>query len=116
MGGRRELERAVVNVAAAEVVTSTSGLGEAETAGRFNYPRDGGNTFSGLFNGMQSSNYTQALKAASGRPRPCSRSSDGRSHRPRPLWFYATPRAPRREHDPGDVSTRTAATRNGSSI
>jgi hypothetical protein len=65
---------AVVNVAGAqEVVTSTSGgLGEAETAGVvFNVvPRDGGNTFSGLveFSGsnssLQSSNYTDALKAA----------------------------------------------------
>ena len=65
---------AVVNVAGSqEVVTSlTGGLGEAETAGVvFNVvPRDGGNTFNGLFyfsgaNGsMQSSNYTDALKAA----------------------------------------------------
>ena len=71
---------AVVNVAGAqEVVTSISGgLGEAETAGVvFNVvPRDGGNTFSGLIaysgaNGaMQSSNYTDALKAAGLRSPP----------------------------------------------
>src|SRR3954469_22197245 len=60
------------NVAGAqEVVLSTSGgLGEAETAGVILnvIPRDGGNTFSGQFsaNGandkMQGSNYTQSLK------------------------------------------------------
>ncbi len=65
---------AVLNSAGAqEVVVSTSGgLGEAETAGVVLnvVPRDGGNTFSGSFvyagaNGsMQSSNYTQALKDA----------------------------------------------------
>ena len=56
---------------AQEVVVSTSGgLGEAETAGVILnvIPREGGNTFSGTFifsgaNGaMQGSNYTQALK------------------------------------------------------
>src|SRR5438034_227643 len=61
------------NVAGAqEVVLSTSGgLGEAETAGVILnvIPRDGGNTFSGQFsangaNGsMQGSNYTDSLKA-----------------------------------------------------
>jgi len=65
---------AVVNVAGAqEVVTSISGgLGEAETAGvSMNIvPRDGGNKFNGTIEysgangGMQSSNYTQALKDA----------------------------------------------------
>jgi Carboxypeptidase regulatory-like domain len=65
---------AVLNSAGAqEVVLSTSGgLGEAETAGvALNVvPRDGGNTFSGTVaftgagSGMQSSNYTQALKDA----------------------------------------------------
>jgi hypothetical protein len=65
---------AVVNSAGAqEIVMSTSGgLGEADTAGVFLnvVPRDGGNTFSGTvaFSGangsMQSSNYTQALKDA----------------------------------------------------
>jgi hypothetical protein len=65
---------AVVNVAGSqEIVVSTSGgLGEAETAGvTLNVvPRDGGNTFSGTFafsgsnSGLQSSNYTDALKAA----------------------------------------------------
>ena len=63
----------MVNVAAAqELVLSTSGgLGEAETAGvTLNaIPREGGNTFSGSFvaNGatgaMQASNYTDSLKA-----------------------------------------------------
>jgi hypothetical protein len=62
----------MVNVAAAqELVLSTSGgLGEAETSGvTLNaIPREGGNTFSGSFvtNGatsaMQGSNYTQSLK------------------------------------------------------
>jgi hypothetical protein len=65
---------AVVNVAGSqEIVVSTSGgLGEAETAGVVLnvVPRDGGNTFSGMAfysganNSMQSSNYTQALRDA----------------------------------------------------
>jgi hypothetical protein len=65
---------AVLNSAGAqEVVLSTSGgLGEAETAGvSLNVvPRDGGNMFSGTVayaganGGMQSSNYTQALQDA----------------------------------------------------
>ena len=65
---------AVLNSAGAqEIVLSTSGgLGEADTAGVFLnvVPRDGGNNFSGTvaFSGangsMQSSNYTQALKDA----------------------------------------------------
>src|ERR1041384_7065500 len=63
---------AVSNVAGASevVVTTSGGLGEAETAGAVLniIPRDGGNTFSGTFflsgaNGaMQGSNYSQALK------------------------------------------------------
>src|SRR2546425_4172694 len=65
---------AISNVAGAqEIVVSTSGgLGEAETAGVVLnvIPRDGGNTFSGTFatsgsnSHMQSSNYSQALKDA----------------------------------------------------
>jgi hypothetical protein len=63
---------AVSNVAGASeiVVTTSGGLGEAETAGAMLniIPRDGGNNYSGTFflsgaNGsMQGSNYTQALK------------------------------------------------------
>src|SRR5687767_11421638 len=65
---------AVSNVAGAQevVLTTSGGLGEAETAGAMLniIPRDGGNQFSGTFaysgaNGsMQGSNYTDALKAA----------------------------------------------------
>ena len=65
---------AVSNVAGAQevVLTTSGGLGEAETAGAtLNIiPRDGGNQFSGTFaysgaNGsMQGSNYTDALKNA----------------------------------------------------
>ncbi len=97
---------AVVNVAGSqEVVTSlTGGLGEAETAGVvFNVvPRDGGNTFNGLFvfsgaNGsMQSSNYTDALKAAGLRSPSelikvyeINPMGGGRIVRDR-LWFYLT--------------------------
>ena len=71
-GGGGGLWGNMLNVAAAqEVVLSTSGgLGEAESAGvTLNaIPREGGNTFAGTFvaNGansaMQGSNYTQALK------------------------------------------------------
>jgi hypothetical protein len=71
-GGGGGLWGNMLNVAAAqEVVLSTSGgLGEAETAGvTLNaIPREGGNSFSGTFftNGassaMQGSNYTQSLK------------------------------------------------------
>ena len=77
---------------AQEVVLSTSGgLGEAETGGVILnvIPRDGGNTFSGTFvvtgaNGaMQGSNYTQALKdqglrAPSGTDEGVRLQSDGR--------------------------------------
>src|SRR5262245_21983950 len=65
---------AVSNVAGSQevVMTTSGGLGEAETAGvMLNIiPRDGGNQFSGTFaysganSGMQGSNYTDALKAA----------------------------------------------------
>ena len=65
---------AVSNVAGSQevVLTTSGGLGEAETAGAVLnvIPRDGGNTFSGTFfmsgasGGMQGSNYTQALKDA----------------------------------------------------
>ncbi|HEY3045779.1 MAG TPA: TonB-dependent receptor, partial [Vicinamibacterales bacterium] len=63
---------AVANVAGAQevVLTTSGGLGEAETAGVVLniIPRDGGNTFSGSFvasgatDAMQGSNYTQKLK------------------------------------------------------
>ena len=94
----------MVNVAAAqELVLSTSGgLGEAETGGvTLNaIPREGGNTFSGSFvaNGansaMQGSNYTQSLKDQ-GLKAPSELNSlseinpmgGGRIIRDR-LWFY----------------------------
>jgi carboxypeptidase family protein len=63
---------AIANVAGAQevVVTTSGGLGEAETAGIVLnvIPRDGGNVFSGTFvwsganDAMQGSNYTQKLK------------------------------------------------------
>src|SRR5436309_7268694 len=97
---------AVSNVAGAqEVVLSTSGgLGEAETAGVVLnvIPRDGGNTFSGSFvfsganRSMQSSNYTQALKDAGLRSPSAlikvwefNPMGGGRIVRDR-LWFYLT--------------------------
>src|SRR5687767_2012674 len=65
---------AVSNVAGSQevILTTSGGLGEAETAGVVLniIPRDGGNRFSGTFaysgaNGsMQGSNYTEALKTA----------------------------------------------------
>ena len=65
---------AVSNVAGAQeiVLTTSGGLGEAETAGVVLnvIPRDGGNTFSGTFaysgsnSSLQGSNYTDELKAA----------------------------------------------------
>ena len=65
---------AVSNVAGAQevILTTSGGLGEAETGGvTLNViPRDGGNTFSGTFfmsganDAMQGSNYTDALRAA----------------------------------------------------
>jgi hypothetical protein len=97
---------AVVNVAGSqEIVMSTSGgLGEAETAGVVLnvVPRDGGNTFSGTFeysgsnSNLQSSNYTQALKDAGLRsPSQLIKvweynpMGGGRIVRDR-LWFYAS--------------------------
>jgi hypothetical protein len=97
---------AVMNVAGAqEIVTSTSGgLGEAETAGVVLnvISRDGGNTFSGMFefsgsnSSLQSSNYTDALKNA-GLRSPAqlikvweiNPMGGGRIVRDR-LWFYLT--------------------------
>ncbi|MGH9146948.1 MAG: carboxypeptidase-like regulatory domain-containing protein, partial [Vicinamibacterales bacterium] len=65
---------AISNVAGAQevVLTTSGGLGEAETAGVLLnvIPRDGGNTFSGTFatsganSSMQGSNYTQELRNA----------------------------------------------------
>jgi hypothetical protein len=65
---------AISNVAGAQeiVLTTSGGLGEAETAGVILnvIPRDGGNRFTGTFeasgadSSMQGSNYTQALKDA----------------------------------------------------
>ncbi|HEY3043500.1 MAG TPA: carboxypeptidase regulatory-like domain-containing protein [Vicinamibacterales bacterium] len=102
---------AMPNVAGAqEVVVSTSGgMGEAETAGvSLNVvPRDGSNTFSGQFfasgaNGaMQGSNYTQALKDQGLKtPQELLKVWDvnpmggGRIIRDR-LWFYLTYRETR---------------------
>src|SRR5207249_2379410 len=94
------------NVAGAqEVVLSTSGgLGEAETAGVILnvIPRDGGNTFSGQVNfagansHMQGNNYTQALQDAGLRSPSAlikvwefNPMGGGRIVRDR-LWFYLT--------------------------
>ena len=105
----------LVNVAGARevVVTTSGGLGEAETSGvTVNIiPRDGGNTFSGTIVGngangsMQSSNYTQALKNEGlTAPSQLQKVYDinpqvgGRIIRDR-LWFYYT------ERDWGQVIT-----------
>ena len=97
---------AISNVAGAQEValTTSGGLGEAETGGVILnvIPRDGGNTFSGtLFlsgsNGsLQGSNYTQALRDAGLRsPQELRKVYDfnpmggGRIIRDR-LWFYLT--------------------------
>jgi hypothetical protein len=97
---------AVSNVAGAQetVLTTSGGLGEAETGGvMLNIiPRDGGNTFTGTVflsgaNGaMQGSNYTDALKAAGLRsPQELKKVYDfnpmggGRIVRDK-LWFYLT--------------------------
>jgi hypothetical protein len=97
---------AISNVAGSQevVLTTSGGLGEAETAGTtLNViPRDGGNTFSGtLFmsgaNGsMQGSNYTQALRDAGLRsPQELRKVFEfnpmggGRLIRDK-LWFYLT--------------------------
>jgi hypothetical protein len=92
-------------VSAQEVVVTTSGgLGEAETAGVVLnvIPRDGSNTYSGSFifsganSAMQGSNYTQALQDAGLRtPQEIIRVYDyspmggGRIVRDK-LWFYLT--------------------------
>jgi len=95
---------AVSNVAGAQevVLTTSGGLGEAETAGAVLniIPRDGGNTFSGTMflsgasGGMQGSNYTDDLKAAGLRsPQELKKVYDfnpmggGRIIRDK-LWFY----------------------------
>jgi hypothetical protein len=97
---------AVSNVAGAQetVLTTSGGLGEAETGGvTLNIiPRDGGNTFrgtmflSGANGAMQGSNYTDALKAAGLRsPQELKKVYDfnpmggGRIVRDK-LWFYLT--------------------------
>jgi len=97
---------AISNVAGAEevVLTTSGGLGEAETAGVVLnvIPRDGGNTFRGTFflsgaNGSwQGSNYTQALKDQGLRsPQELRKVYDvnpmggGRIIRDK-LWFYLT--------------------------
>jgi hypothetical protein len=105
-GGGGGLWGNMLNVAAAqELVLSTSGgLGEAETGGvSLNaIPREGGNTYSGTFvaNGstgaLQGSNYTQALQDAGLRaPSQLNSMSEfnpmggGRLIRDR-LWFYTS--------------------------
>jgi hypothetical protein len=97
---------AVANVAGAQevVLTTSGGLGEAETAGVVLniIPRDGGNTFSGTFvmsgatGAMQGSNYTQRLRDAGLRSpselitvREVNPMGGGPIVRDR-LWFYAT--------------------------
>ena len=97
---------AVANISSAQevVLTTSGGLGEAETAGVVLniIPRDGGNTFSGTFatsgaNGaMQGSNYTQRLKDAGLRSpselitvRDINPMVGGPILRDR-LWFFAT--------------------------
>jgi hypothetical protein len=97
---------AISNVAGSQevVLTTSGGLGEAETGGVVLnvIPRDGGNTFDGTFfisgaNGsMQGSNYTQALRDAGLRsPQELKKVFEfnpmggGRIVRDK-LWFYAT--------------------------
>jgi hypothetical protein len=97
---------AISNVAGSQevVLTTSGGLGEAETGGAVLnvIPRDGGNTFSGTFfmsgasGGMQGSNYTQALKDAGLRsPQELRKVYEvnpmggGRIVRDK-LWFYLT--------------------------
>jgi len=116
---------AISNVAGSQevVLTTSGGLGEAETAGvTLNViPRDGGNTFSGTFfmsgaNGsMQGSNYTQALKDAGLRsPQELRKVFEfnpmggGRIVRDK-LWFYMTYRSLSAENTvPGMFSNRNA--------
>ena len=97
---------AVANIAGAQevVLTTSGGLGEAETGGVVLnvIPRDGGNTFSGTFvmsgatGAMQGSNYTQRLRDAGLRSpselikvREINPMGGGPILRDR-LWFYAT--------------------------
>ena len=97
---------AISNVAGAQevVLTTSGGLGEAETAGVVLnvIPRDGGNNFSGTFflsgssGSLQGSNYTQALKDQGLRsPQKLKKVYDvnpmggGRIIRDK-LWFYMT--------------------------
>jgi hypothetical protein len=116
---------AISNVAGSQevVLTTSGGLGEAETAGVVLnvIPRDGGNTFSGTFymsgaNGaMQGSNYTQALKDAGLRsPQELKKVSEfnpmggGRLVRDK-LWFYLTYRQLNAENTvPGMFFNRNA--------
>ena len=116
---------AISNVAGSQevVLTTSGGLGEAETAGvTLNViPRDGGNTFSGTFfmsgaNGaMQGSNYTQALQDAGLRsPQELRKVFEfnpmggGRIIRDK-LWFYLTYRSLSAENTvPGMFFNRNA--------
>jgi hypothetical protein len=116
---------AVSNVAGSQeiVLTTSGGLGEAETAGAVLnvIPRDGGNTFSGtLFmsgasGSMQGSNYTQALRDAGLRsPQELRKVFEfnpmggGRIIRDK-LWFYLTYRELNAENTvPGMFSNRNA--------
>ena len=116
---------AISNVAGSQevVLTTSGGLGEAETAGVILnvIPRDGGNTFSGTFfmsgaNGsMQGSNYTQELKDAGLRsPQELRKVFEfnpmggGRIVRDK-LWFYVTYRSLSAENTvPGMFSNRNA--------
>ncbi|HEU4690746.1 MAG TPA: TonB-dependent receptor [Vicinamibacterales bacterium] len=116
---------AISNVAGSQevVLTTSGGLGEAETAGAVLnvIPRDGGNTFSGtLFmsgadGSWQGSNYTQALRDAGLRsPQELRKVFEfnpmggGRIIRDK-LWFYATYRSLTAENTvPGMFSNRNA--------
>jgi hypothetical protein len=116
---------AISNVAGSQevVLTTSGGLGEAETAGAVLniIPRDGGNNFSGTFfmsgaNGsMQGSNYTQELKDAGLRsPQELRKVFEfnpmggGRIIRDK-LWFYVTYRSLSAENTvPGMFSNRNA--------
>ncbi len=116
---------AISNVAGSQevVLTTSGGLGEAETAGAtLNIiPRDGGNDFSGTFfisganSSMQGSNYTQALQDAGLRsPQELRKVFEfnpmggGRIIRDK-LWFYATYRSLTAENTvPGMFSNRNA--------
>jgi Carboxypeptidase regulatory-like domain len=116
---------AISNVAGSQevVLTTSGGLGEAETGGVVLnvIPRDGGNEFSGTFfmsgaNGsMQGSNYTQALRDAGLRsPQELRKVFEfnpmggGRIIRDK-LWFYLTYRQLDAENTvPGMFSNRNA--------